>query len=134
MTDTQHLIRVRDVMTQDFAMVDGLNTIKEALQVYKRRDASVLIVDKRHSDDEYGLLLLSDIAKQVLAKDRAVDRVNVYEVMTKPVLGIDPNMDVRYCARMFERFGIGRAPVVENGEMIGVVTYHEIVLQGLDLD
>ena len=133
MSDT-HLIRVRDVMTQDFAMVDGLNTIKEALQVYKRRDASVLIVNKRHEDDEYGLLLLSDIAKKVLAKDRAVDRVNVYEIMTKPVLGIDPNMDVRYCARMFERFGIGRAPVVENGEMIGVVTYHEIVLQGLELD
>lgn len=133
MSDT-HLVRVRDVMTQDFAMVDGLNTIKEALAVYKRRDASVLIVNKRHADDEYGLLLLSDIAKQVLAKDRAVDRVNVYEVMTKPVLGIDPNMDVRYCARMFERFGIGRAPVVENGEMIGVVTYHEIVLQGIDLD
>jgi len=133
MSDT-HLVRVRDVMTQDFAMVDGLNTVKEALQVYKSRDASVLIVNKRHDDDEYGLLLLSDIAKKVLAKDRAIDRVNVYEVMTKPVLGIDPNMDVRYCARMFERFGIGRAPVVENGEMIGVVTYHEIVLQGLNLD
>ncbi|MCV6590482.1 MAG: CBS domain-containing protein [Marinobacterium sp.] len=133
MSDT-HLVRVRDVMTHDFAMVDGLNTIKEALQIYKRRDASVLIVNKRHEDDEYGLLLLSDIAKNVLAKDRAIDRVNVYEVMTKPVLGIDPNMDVRYCARMFERFGIGRAPVVENGEMIGVVTYHEIVLQGLELD
>jgi len=134
MSDIQKLVRVRDVMTQDFAMVDGLNTIKEALQIYKRRDASVLIVNKRHENDEYGLLLLSDIAKKVLAKDRAVDRINVYEVMTKPVLGIDPNMDVRYCARMFENFGIGQAPVVENGEMIGVVTYDEIVLQGLNLD
>ncbi|MBY4679089.1 CBS domain-containing protein [Marinobacterium arenosum] len=126
------LVRVRDVMTQDFAMVDGLVTIKEALETYKRRDASVLIVNKRHGDDEFGILLLSDIAKQVLARDRAADRVNVYEVMAKPVIGVDPNMDVRYCARLFENFGLGQAPVIENGQVLGVVSYQEIVLQGLE--
>jgi hypothetical protein len=43
-------------------------------------------VDKRNDNDEYGMVLISDIAKLVLAKDRSPDRVNVYEIMAKPLI------------------------------------------------
>ena len=125
------VVRVKDVMVQDFAIVDGLITIKEALEIYKQRKAAVLLINKRNADDEYGILLLSDIAKKVLAKDRSPDRVNVYEIMTKPVIGVDPQMDVRYCARLFDTFGLAMTPVLDNGLVIGVVGYNEIVLDGL---
>ncbi|CAD7837787.1 MAG: hypothetical protein [Olavius algarvensis Gamma 3 endosymbiont] len=82
-------------------------------------------------DDEYGIVLLSDIAKQVPAKNRAPGRVNIYEIMAKPAIHVDPGMDIRYCTRMFENFGIGRAPVVENKRVIGVVGYTDIVLVGV---
>ncbi|WP_315980662.1 CBS domain-containing protein [Aliamphritea spongicola] len=62
------LVRVKDVMVQDYAIVDGLMTVKEAIAIYKQRNVAALLVDKRNDDDEYGILLLSDIAKQVLAK------------------------------------------------------------------
>lgn len=125
------VVRVKDVMVQDFAIVDGLITIKEALEIYKQRKAAVLLINKRNADDEYGILLLSDIAKKVLAKDRSPERVNVYEIMTKPVIGVDPQMDVRYCARLFDTFGLAMTPVLDNGSVIGVVGYNEIVLDGL---
>ncbi|QEQ97369.1 CBS domain-containing protein [Neptunomonas concharum] len=130
MSDRQ-VVRVRDVMTQDYGMVDGLTTIRDALDQFKAREASVLIINKRHEDDEFGILLISDIAKKVVAKDRAPERVNVYEVMAKPVISVDPQMDVRYCARLFENFGLSMAPVIKGGEILGVVSYNEIVLQGL---
>ena len=94
-------------------------------------DTRTLLVDKRHEDDEYGIVLLKDIAVQVLAKDRAPERVNIYEIMTKPVIGVDPDMDIRYCARMFERFGLGRAPVIDQGKVIGIVSYEDMVLRGV---
>jgi len=125
------VVRVRDVMTQNYAMVDGLITIKEALEVYQEKKVAALLINKRNNDDEYGILLLSDIAKQVLAKDRSPERVNVYEVMAKPVIGVDPQMDVRYCARMFDNFGLATTPVLENGTVVGIVGYNEIVLDGL---
>ncbi len=112
-------------------MVDGLITVREALEIFKSRQASVLIINKRDDDDEYGILLISDIAKEVLARDRAPERVNVYEVMAKPVVAVEPQMDVRYCARLFENFGISTAPVISNGEVQGVVSYNDIVLNGL---
>jgi signal-transduction protein with cAMP-binding, CBS, and nucleotidyltransferase domain len=123
--------RVRDVMKHNFDMIDGKMTVRDALNTMKHVETKCLLVDKRNQDDEYGMVLISDIAKQVLAKDRAPERVNIYEIMTKPVMSVDRDMDIRYCARMFERFGLSRAPVVENDKVIGIVSFTDMVLKGV---
>jgi len=125
------VVRVRDVMKHNFDMIDGKMTVRDALNTMKHVETKCLLVDKRNQDDEYGMVLISDIAKQVLAKDRAPERVNIYEIMTKPVMSIDPDMDIRYCARMFEQFGLSRAPVVENDKVIGIVSFTDMVLKGV---
>lgn len=125
------VIRVRDVMKTSFDMVDGRITVMEALRTMKHVDTKSLIVNKRNEDDEYGMVLISDIAKLVLAKDRSPNRVNVYEIMAKPLLPIDPDMDIRYCARFFEKFNLSRAPVIENKKVIGIVSFTDMVLKGL---
>jgi CBS domain-containing protein len=112
-------------------MVDGLTSVADALRQMKHVETKCLIVHKRHEDDEYGIVLISDIAREVLGKDRSPDRVNVYEIMSKPVVSVDPGMDIRYCARMFDKFGLSRAPVVDNGSIVGIVSYTDMVLRGL---
>jgi predicted transcriptional regulator len=115
--------------------VDGAIDVLSALKVMKKEKVTSLIVKRRDEHDEYGMLLFSDIAKQVIAKNRAPERVNVYEIMAKPVLMVRPDMEIRYCARLFENFGISHAPVVENDRIIGMVSYYLLVLEGLpDLD
>ncbi len=129
------IVRVREVMKSNFDIVDGKMTVKEALKTMKHVDTKSLIVEKRHDDDEYGMMLLSDIAKHVLAKDRSPDRVNIYEIMSKPVISVSPDMDIRYCARLFERFGLARAPVLDSGKVVGIVSFTDMVLKGLvDID
>ena len=125
------VLRIRDVMKANVDIVDGMATVSEALQEMQHVDTKALIIDKRHDDDEYGIVLLSDIAREVMAKDKAPDRVNVYEIMSKPVVCVDPQMDIRYCARMFDRFGLSRAPVVEGGKVIGLVSYTDMVMKGM---
>jgi predicted transcriptional regulator len=125
---------VRDVMNDDFILVDGLATVSEAVAAMKAAGARVIIVRKRHRYDEYGILMLSDIAKQVIARNRSPDRVNVYEIMAKPVIFVRPNMDVRYTARMFDRFGLSMAPVLKSGEVLGIVSYDDIVLGTADTE
>lgn len=124
-------ISARDVMHTEHLELDGLATVKEALDAMRAADAKVVIVKKRHERDAFGILLLPDIAKKVLAKDRAPDRVNIYEIMSKPVISLDPDMDVRHCARMFERFGLSNVPVIEQGKVLGIVSYSELVFKGL---
>jgi predicted transcriptional regulator len=125
------IMRVRDVMNTQFEAIDGMASVSDALALMCRSEAKCLIVEKRNEDDEYGLLLVSDIARHVLAKDRAPERVNVYEICAKPVISVDPQMDIRYCARLFTQFDLSRAPVVENGKVIGIVSFSHMVLGGL---
>ena len=122
---------VRDCMRKEVTEVDGTMDVLSALKIMKKVGATSLIVKRRDDQDEYGLLLFSDIAKKVLAKDRAPERVNVYEVMAKPVLMVRPDMQVRYCARLFENFGISHAPVVEDDKIVGMVSFYLLVLHGL---
>ncbi len=125
------VIRVRDVMKTDFGTIDGIATVGEALRKMKDMKTAVLIVNKRHDDDEYGMINCGDIARHVLAKDRAPDRVNVYEIMTKPVISVHPEMDIRYCSRLFAHYDLVRAPVIEDRKVIGIVSPNSLVLDGL---
>ena len=128
------IIRVRDVMTGKFQTVDGLTTVHDALQTMKQQGAEALLVDKRSEDDEYGIVLLSDMARQVLAQDRSPKRVNIYEIMSKPVISVDPDMDIRYCARLFDKFGLTLAPVIDHGKLVGLISYANMVMRGFDVD
>lgn len=133
MINKPHVIRVRDVMKTDFGTIDGIATVAEALRTMKTLKTSVLVVNKRHDDDEYGLINSGDIARHVLAKDRAPERVNVYEIMSKPVISVHPDMDIRYCSRLFADYNLVRAPVIANKEVIGMVSPNSLVLDGLYL-
>ncbi len=125
------IVRVREVMKPDFDLVEGMDTVAEVLKNSKHPETKCFIVNIRHEDDEYGIVLLSDIAKQVLAKNKSPERVNIYEIMSKPVIYVDPEMDIRYCVRLFENFGLARAPVVEHKKVIGIVGYTDIVISGV---
>ncbi len=122
---------VRDCMRTNVTEVDGKMDVLSALKIMKEVGATSLIVKRRDEQDEIGMLLFSDVAKKVIAKDRAPERVNVYEVMAKPVLTVRPDMEIRYCARLFENFGISHAPVVEDGKIVGMVSFYLLVLHGL---
>lgn len=119
---------VEDAMSYDsYQLVDGMVTVAEGIKLAKKSNVEALIINKRHDDDEYGLVMLSDIAKEVLAKNRSPERVNLYEIMTKPLLSVKPKMDVKYCARLFERLGIHIAPVIQDEVILGMVDYTRMV-------
>jgi len=125
------VIQSQNVMSKEFVTLDGMKTVRDAIDAMKAHNTEVIIVEKRDEHDAYGILVLADIAKQVLAKDRSPDRVNIYEIMAKPLVSVPPQMDVRYCARLFQRFGLSYAPVIENERVLGLVGYRELVLHEL---
>ena len=126
---------VRDCMSTKVTEIDGRTDVLTAMKVMKKVGSTSLIVQRRDEHDEYGMLLFSDIAKRVIAKNRAPERVSAYEIMAKPVLMVRPDMKIRYCARFFEKFRISHAPVQEDGIVIGMVSYYRLMLHGLpDLD
>ena len=133
MKPAKPIVRVREVMKSGVDIMDGMLTVADALQAMKFPETRTLIINKRHDDDEYGVVMFRDVAKSVLGPDLSPERVNLYEIMSKPVMGVDPQMDVRYCIKLFDHFGLSRAPVIEEGNIIGLVSYTDIVLKGVML-
>ena len=128
-------VSVRKAMRTDVTFIDGRKNVLEALRAMRDGRCTSLMVEKRSDRDEYGILTLSDIAKKVIALDKAPERVNVFEIMTKPVISVRPDMDIRYCARLFQQFGIRRAAVIEENNVVGTISYYHLVLEALpDLD
>ena len=120
---------VGEVMTPSPRVIDGLATVREAVELMRNNGISSLVIDRRDERDEFGLVVVSDIAEKVIAQGRSLARTNVYEIMLKPVLTVDGAMDIKYAVRLLGRFGLSRALVTDDGALIGIVTMRDMVLR-----
>ncbi len=122
-------IHVSEVMVSDLQSIDGLATVSDAVAIMQEHSISSLVVERRNEDDEAGLIDVVAIAREVIAKNRAPDRVHVYEVMTKPVVTVPSTMLVRYAARHLVALGLSRALVADaERNVIGMVTLRDLVI------
>ncbi len=129
----KRIIRVGDLMGSKLYTIDRLATVAEAMALMKHHDVSSLAVDRRDDDDEFGLLVVADIAREVIARNRAPERVNVYEIMSKPVLTLPSAMLARYAVRLLVRFELSRAVVVDYERTpLGMVTLRDLVLSHVE--
>ena len=128
---TKKPVVVEDVMWKELDVVHSMDTVTEALAKMKYKKTKMLIVDKTHDYDEYGVVLIGDIATKVIAQNKSLDRVNIYEIMQKPTLYVHPKMDIRYCAQLLSSFHLSRCLVLDNAEVVGVVSLTNIVFNGL---
>jgi predicted transcriptional regulator len=122
-------ITVSEAMTATVRTIEATATVKDAIQMMREHALSSLAVERRDEHDEYGLLVIADIAREVIAKNRAAERVNVYEIMSKPVLNLPADMKIKYAVRLLVRFNLSRALVVDSGRRpVGIVTLRDMVL------
>ena len=129
MTDSTYT-KVSEVMTASVHVIVRTATVAEAIRDMKRLGVSSLIVERRDDADEFGVITINDIAREVISTDQAPDRTNVYEVMSKPVLTIPADMNIKYAVRMLVEFGPSRAIVVGSDRApVGIVTLRDMVLK-----
>ena len=127
--NAQGPVRVGDVMAPELYSIGGVATVADAMALMKSHDVEALVVNRRDETDEVGLVLASDVAREVIARNRSPERVNVYEIMSKPVLTLPPDMLTRYAVRLLVRFQVSRSIVVDNDRNpIGFVTLRDLVI------
>ncbi|WP_432734973.1 CBS domain-containing protein [Maridesulfovibrio sp. FT414] len=122
------IVRVRDVMHCDVQSIDGMATAKEAAEMMRRAKISELLVSKRNSDDAWAIVTVSDLVSKIIVPDRDAASAYVYEIMTKPVITVPADMDIRYAVRLLHRTVVHRAPVEHMGEIVGMITLESLIL------
>ena len=125
MTD---IIRVKEIMHKEVPSIDGMASAKEAAAIMRSSRVSELLVARRSDDDAWGIITVMDIIKDIIVADRDAETVFVYEIMTKPVVTVPAQMDIRYAVRLMERIGVRRAPVEDQGEIVGMMTLSSLIL------
>jgi CBS domain-containing protein len=120
------MMKAKDVMTRDVAMISGSATVAEAVARLKAAQVRSLVVERRHRDDPYGIISETDIIYKVAAHGKDPKQVRVYEIMTKPCVVVNPDLGVEYVARLFSQTGVHQAPVV-SGELLGTISIHDIL-------
>jgi CBS domain-containing protein len=120
---------VREVMTRDPERIDGLAAVQEALDRMKARHISSLVVERRGAQDEFGLLLVSDVAREVIGQSRPLSRTNVYEIATKPAPTVDADMNIKYAIRHMARLELSHCVVLHGRYLVGVVTLRDMTLR-----
>ncbi len=126
--DNTSIIRARDVMHKGVIYIDGMATAREAAAKMRSEKVSSLLVKKRHADDAWGIVVIHDFIKEVVVPGRSPAEVHVYEIMTKPVITVPTDMDIRYVARLISRAGIRRAPVKDGEEIVGMIALSSLIL------
>lgn len=123
------IIQVKDIMTRNVVTIDGMATVREAVAKMRSENVTALLVDKRHANDAWGIVTIPDLVGKVISPGHSPDDTNVYEIMTKPVITVPPDMDIRYVARLLHRIGVRKAPVEDRGELVGVISMTDLVLR-----
>lgn len=129
MAQMQKPIRTaKQLMSANIYYIDGMATAKEAAAQMRQYKVESLIVKKRNEHDAFGVIAVQDLITGVVIPNRSPDEVNVFEIMTKPVITVPADMDIRYVVRLMVNANIRRAPVEHHGEYIGMISLNSLIM------
>ncbi|MCW3985623.1 MAG: CBS domain-containing protein [Candidatus Bathyarchaeota archaeon] len=117
-------LKVEDAMVKEVITIDEKSTIKEAADVMNRFEIGCLIVTK--NGKAVGILTERDLLKRVVSQTKNPRKTKVETVMSKPLIVVEPDMDLEEAAKLMFKLKIKKLPVVESGRLVGLVTLTDL--------
>ena len=117
---------VKDVMSSPVVTIKEDEPVNKVAQLMNKHDIGCVIVT---AEDEkpIGVITERDLAERVVAKDARPSKVIVREIMSAPLVTIDPEGTISEAARRMSLQGVRRLVVMHSGEMAGIVSSKDIL-------
>jgi len=119
------MLKVEDVMVEEVITVEADVPVMEAVKLMNVHEIGCLIVTK--SGKPIGILTERDLLKRVLAESRDPEKTEICEVMSAPLMFVDPKIDIEDAVRFMFKVKIKKLPIVKRGKLIGLVTLTDLV-------
>jgi CBS domain-containing protein len=115
---------VRDVMKKSVISIDSSMTVQDAAKMMD--DASIGAIVVIENGIAIGIITERDITRRVVAKGKPLS-TNIKDVMSSPLVLINPDDSVWDAAQLMKSRRIHRIPAVKDNRLVGIVTTSDIV-------
>ena len=115
---------VNQVMNKNVLTADKSTSLQDAAQ--KMRELKIGCVIVTDGTNPIGILTERDFVTKVAAEGRPLF-TEISEVMTSPLITIDPEETIWEASEMMKEKKIHKLPVKENEKIVGIVTTSDIV-------
>ncbi len=118
------MVRVKKVMLADVPTIKKEARVDEAAKLLAQQGSGCVVVveDKK----PVGIITELDIVRNIISKGKNL-KEPVIKIMTSPVTLMEPNMKLDEALKIIDTKRFRRYPVVENGQLVGLVTKRDIV-------
>ena len=120
------ILKIENVMVSDVITVEAEATVRQAVDLMNTHEIGCLIVVDEE-EKPVGILTERDLLRRVLANRKDPVRTKVSQVMSKPLVTVTPHMDLEEAVRLMFKKKIKKLPVVEDGQLVGLVTLTDMV-------
>jgi CBS domain-containing protein len=117
-------LKVEDVMVREVITIDENSTVREAADVMNKFEIGCLIAVKKGK--AVGIITERDLLKRVVAEAKDVNRTRVKDVMSSPLVVVEPSMDLEEAVKLMFQIKIKKLPVVEEKRLVGLVSLTDI--------
>ncbi|MCW4001418.1 MAG: CBS domain-containing protein [Candidatus Bathyarchaeota archaeon] len=117
---------VRDVMSSPVVTMSEDETANRAASNMDMNDLGAVIVQS-NTGKSIGIITERDIVKRVVAKNLKPDTVKAKEIMTTPLVTIEPEATITDAARRMTRLDIRRLGVIYKGNLVGIISSKDIL-------
>ena len=117
---------VRDVMSSPVITVDENATANRVAELMEKHELGCIIVTSKEGKP-IGIITERDLVTRVLAKNVKPDTIKAKDVMTTPLITIEPDETINEAARKMSRLNIRRLGVVYKGQLIGILSSKDIL-------
>lgn len=118
---------VSEIMEKNLVIVDESASIYEAAKVMQTKGISSVLVKDSHSGTIKGIVTERDILYRIVAECRGIFKVNLRKIMTSPLVTVEKDTPSIEAIMIMRKKGIRRLPVVDNGNIVGIVTLMSLV-------
>jgi FOG: CBS domain len=119
-------MKVKDIMTKSVVSLNSNDTVKRAANIMSEHNIGSVPVCE--SNNVIGIITDRDIALRCVAEGKDCTNQVVREIMSSnPAIGT-PDMDIQDASRIMSERQIRRLPIVENKNLVGVVSLGDIAV------
>ncbi|MEL6135877.1 MAG: CBS domain-containing protein [Cyanobacteria bacterium J06628_6] len=124
------MLTVRDIMTRPVIVIRSSATIENAIWLMRANRVRSLIVEEDYQRGPYGIITEKDIVYDVFAPGDNPRFVRVKDIMWQPCIVVLPDANLQEASQILADAGIHRAPVIENDQLLGIVSVTDILVKG----